>query len=480
MVGFRNPGDIRGVGLDGQVRATRATVQAGLALLDSVSAEIRREAMLIPAVTATIDPAEAPALRSHPLVDYVEPGTTGGHAFSPDSMWAAETIQAHLAWDSTTGTGVSIAIIDSGVEANHPGLNLVHVHDCMGTHGSDENGHGTEVAGFAAAVANGIGMSGAAHGVDLRSYRVTKGGGHSNEDLECGIGAAVADGVDVVNLSRGTRDGTVHSGVRDAIVVGVANGVMFVASAGNEGSSTVAFPANMSRVIGVVGLDQNLEVHPTGPKGSEVEFSAPGWSDIMLTTCLKATGNDDYCLASGKRPGSDTGHPDCPPNCPDLGDVSASSYAAPLVSAAAALLKAHNPGWTPDDIRNRLRATAQDLGTPGRNDEYGYGMVQALDALSFTVPPPPQVSIDGPSAIEPEATCTWTAYASGGVEPLSYNWYVHGGSLVSTGVSHTGGEPGGNTGTDFNLFVVVTDLFGQTGQDEIIVDLDPNASPCLI
>lgn len=483
MIGFKNPTDIRGVGLDGQVHTTTSSRQSGLALLESVSAEIRRESVGIPAVVAVIDPQDAPALRAHPLVDYVEPGGTGGQAFAPDSMWAAEAIQAHLAWDSTTGSGVSLAILDTGVDGSHPGLNPTHNHDCIGTHGSDEDGHGSEVAGIAAAVADGVGMSGAAYGVELRSYRVMTGAGYDSVDLECGLGNALLDGVDVVNMSLGDSTGTAHPGVRDQILSGSANGVTFVAAAGNDDHPIVSFPANMAQVIAVVGLDDNLEVHPTGPQGSGVEFAAPGWADLILTTCLTMHGNDAYCLGPGNGPTNGEGNecdedpedPEGDPKCPNVGANAGSSYAAPLVSAAVALLKAHNPGWSSEDVRNRLRVTAMDLGTPGKNDQYGYGMVQALDALSFTLPPAPQVTISGPTTIDPHATCTWTAHATDGVEPLSYNWYVHSSSHVSTGPSHTGGEPGGNTGSDFNLFVVVTDMFGREAQDEIIIDLDPNA-----
>ena len=495
MIGFKNPTDVRGVGLDGQVHATHATRRAGIDLLESISAEIRREFSLIPAVAATIDPTDAPGLRAHPLVDYVEPGGTGGRVFAagsmltPDSLWAAEAIQAPLAWDSTTGSGVKLAILDSGVELSHSGLNPMHTHDCVGTHGADESGHGTEVAGLAAAIANGVGMSGAAHGVELRSYRVMTGAEYYNADLVCGILAAVSDGVDVVNMSLGAASGTAHPGVRDAILAGSANGVTFVAAAGNDGNSTISFPANMYQVIAVVGLDDNLEVHPTGPQGSGIELAAPGWRDLILTTCLTIHQNDDYCLGPGNRPGGGGGggdhcdeSPEDPGNdqCADIGDEAGSSYAAPLVSAAVALLKAHNPGWTSDDVRNRLRTTALDLGSPGKNNQYGYGMVQVFDALTYTLPPPPQVTISGPLTIDAQDTCTWTAHATDGAPPLTYRWYVHSASLVSTGVSHTGGEPGGNTGSDFNLFVVVTDFFGRDTQDEIIVDLDPSAPPCFI
>jgi subtilisin family serine protease len=385
-------------------------------------------------------------------------------------MWAAEAIQAPLAWDSATGAGVSVAVLDTGIGTDHPYLEPeMPVHDCLGSNGVDTHGHGTAVSGLIAATLSGGEMTGASYGVTLRSYRLGVTDVEPDE-IPCGIQAAIDDGVDIVNMSFGGD--TVMADVADAIAVGHAEGLLFVGAGGNPpDDEKILFPANLPQVIAVLGVDQQNE-RPWGtPTSPWVELVAPGIPGEILSTCLSPAGA----------------------NCkPDTGIVGggqgvcercrggSSSLAAPLVAAAAALLKSYEPGWDNDEIRARLRATAMDLGTPGPNFEFGYGLVQAYDALTFDLPSPPSVEITGPDAIDPLDTCTWTAAVTDGLPPFSYDWFVHSSSPVGTGPSYTGGEPGGNTGNDFNLFVVVTDHVGRVSEDEIIVELDGSAPPCLI
>ncbi|TVP57443.1 MAG: hypothetical protein EA351_05955, partial [Gemmatimonadales bacterium] len=132
-IGFKNHGAEAGVDIRGRVLTSGQSVQDGRAMLATRDVEIVRESRLIPAVSAVIDPSDVGFLQSHPLIDYVEPVPTDyelhGRAdwMVSDSMWAAEAIQAPSAWDSTTGTGVTIGVVDSGIDLNHNHLSPLSV-----------------------------------------------------------------------------------------------------------------------------------------------------------------------------------------------------------------------------------------------------------------------------------------------------------------------------------------------------------------
>ena len=342
-----------------------------------------------------------------------------------------------------------------------------------------------------AAEANGTGMTGAAYGAGIRVYRAYETAIDSFGLVECGIEEATADGVDIINISLG-RAGGVHTDVADAISTAYSEGILIVASAGGHADS-LAFPASMWNVVAVGGVDKSLKIVDGSPVAPQIDVVAPGVAadpvtgpDSILTTCLTVS-NDDYCAA----PGDDAdgngrgggGICTTEPSDPDVENCEngpSTSIAAALVSSVAALIKSQDPSLSPYAIRNRLRASAYPLGGSSPNDSYGYGVVQALDALELDMPPEPQITISGPTSIQPEATCTWTAQITDGLSSYSHpTWYVHSYSQVGTGHEYTGGEPAGNTGTDFNLFFEVTDHVGRTGNEEIIVELDEGAPPCL-
>lgn len=119
--------------------------------------------------------------------------------------------------------------------------------------------------------------------------------------------------------------------------------------------------------------------------------------------------------------------------------MNGTSFSAPHVAAAAALLKAYNPSWSNVDIRWRLGAGATDLGPSGRDAQFGYGLLNIAGAIA-AVPPPPgitAVSVTGPFRVDGCTAGTWTANTTGGVPPITYQWTVEGTSQ--------------NTGTDNRL-----------------------------
>ncbi len=104
--------------------------------------------------------------------------------------------------------------------------------------------------------------------------------------------------------------------------------------------------------------------------------------------------------------------------------VSATSYAAPHVAAAAALLRSYNSSWSAPEIRRRLWVGAHDLGSTGYDIYFGHGRLDIAGALSAAAPSVPSISIDGPTDVKPSASCVWFASVSGGAAPLTYEWGV--------------------------------------------------------
>jgi len=185
-----------------------------------------------------------------------------------------------------------------------------------------------------------------------------------------------------------------------------AAGNLLVAAAGNDlhnNDPPVIYPARYADVIAVSGTLENdefahwitcpAELRPPGQGGSrfgpQVELSAPFWAKSMWT-------NGRYEVDCG------------------------TSMAAPVVSGAAALVWTKNPGWTNEQVRAQLQATARDLGAPGRDPYFGYGRVDAGAAVEI---PAPSVVMSGPGWITASGNYQWSAEAFGGIGNYSYEWY---------------------------------------------------------
>ena len=268
-------------------------------------------------------------------------------------QWPLDQTSFESTWPTTDGTGVVVAVVDTGVRGDHedlagvvlPGLDLVDGSDGR----IDPNGHGTHVAGvIAAATQNGRGVSGAAPGVRILPVRVlaADGSGQSS-DVAAGIVWAVDHGARVVNLSLG---GTAPSdGMRDAITYANANGVLVVAAGGNggAGANEPTYPAAYDAAIAVAAVDANRARAPFSSTGSYIDVAAPGVG--VVSTYNSAV--NVYASSSG------------------------TSMAAPYASAAAALVIAANPQQSADHARALLEQGADDLGAAGWDPAYGYGLV---------------------------------------------------------------------------------------------------------
>jgi type VII secretion-associated serine protease mycosin len=277
-------------------------------------------------------------------------------------QWGLTKLQAEQDWARTTGAGVTVAVVDTGVQAGHPdlagsvltGVDLVNA---GGDGSDDENGHGTHVAGIIAAVAgNGIGGAGLAPNVKILPVRVLDADGSGyDSDIATGMTQAVDKGAKVINLSLGGSEES--TALSAAIQYALGKGVVVVAAAGNERQSgnAVSYPAADAGVIGVAATDSSDKDASFSNTGSYVDVAAPGVS--IISTYKGST----YKSLSG------------------------TSMATPFVAAAAALLKAAAPNLTPDAVTSVLERTATDLGTAGRDNATGYGLINPYSALCTLV-----------------------------------------------------------------------------------------------
>ncbi|WP_189335326.1 S8 family peptidase [Actinoplanes ianthinogenes] len=285
-------------------------------------------------------------------------------------QWDLTRMNVPTAWQRSTGTGVTVAVIDTGVDASHPDLagQVLTGYDATtdqdgGT--TDPQGHGTHVAGTVAALAgNGIGVAGVAPDVKILPVRVldAKGVGYDSDTAQ-GIVWAADHGADVINMSLGGTDRS--SAVSSAVAYARSKGVVVVAAAGNErqkGSPT-SYPGADPGVIAVAATDSADQVASYSNAGDYVDVAAPG-SSIISTypTGLAAAG---YATMNG------------------------TSMASPHVAAVAALLLAAKPGLTPDEVESALEGSAVDLGAAGKDNDFGYGRVDAAAALDKVVPVTP-------------------------------------------------------------------------------------------
>ncbi|OHB74699.1 MAG: hypothetical protein A2Z25_19010 [Planctomycetes bacterium RBG_16_55_9] len=258
------------------------------------------------------------------------------------------------------GAGVKIGIIDSGIDYGHPEFSgrFAGGYDFVNNDEDpfDDYGHGTWVAGIIGAADDGAGVVGVAPESSLYAYKVFDSSGNGSlDDIIAALDRAILDGIDVVNMSFASV-GDPGPDLLDACNRALAAGIVLVAAAGNFGTfdltaDNVGFPAVYESVIAVSGTTDTDSRALGSSTGPDVELAAPGFQ--IQTT-------DKFGLYTF---------------------VDGTSMAAPHVAGTAALLI--EAGWT--NVRERLIATAYDLGDPGRDPVFGYGLV---DAAAAVIPAP--------------------------------------------------------------------------------------------
>ncbi|NCN42319.1 S8 family serine peptidase [bacterium] len=277
--------------------------------------------------------------------------------------WGIDKIDAELVWPSgNTADPVKLAIIDTGIDVKHPDLtaNLKGGVSTVGytTSYNDDNGHGTHVAGIVGAVDNEIGVIGAGPAIDLYAVKVLdrRGSGYLSDVIE-GLDWAIAHGMQVVNMSLGTSADVLS--FREAVQRVNSAGIVQVAAAGNSGGSVI-YPAAYPEVIAVSATDNTDTIASWSSRGPEVDLAAPG---VSIYSTYKG---QTYKTLSG------------------------TSMAAPHVAGAAALVLNSAIGaydlngngvWDPIEVQNKLQDKAVDLGSHGFDNLYGWGLVNAFNAV---------------------------------------------------------------------------------------------------
>lgn len=273
-----------------------------------------------------------------------------------DRQWHHAVVRSDEAWNWNLAAGQIVAILDTGVDAAHPDLAGVVLEgwDFWDGDGdpADVHGHGTEVAGVAAAVTdNGEGVAGMGWGAAILPVRVAgPDGWASSWTIAQGLDYAAAQGARVANLSFGALAGssTVLAAARSAVEAGT----VVVASAGNCGC-TESWPES-PWLLSVAATTSGDGVASFSTRGAFVDLAAPGQG--MVTTAL----------GGGYR------------------SVSGTSFSAPLVSGLVALVLSNAPTLTPAQVEERLVRSAVDLGAAGWDPAFGHGRVDAATGVGLS------------------------------------------------------------------------------------------------
>ncbi|MEJ7633740.1 S8 family serine peptidase [Aeromicrobium sp.] len=286
------------------------------------------------------------------------------------SQWALNRFRAESVWQTSTGRGVLVAVVDTGVSASHPDLSgrVLRGRDFVGasSSGKDYNGHGTHVAGVIAAIANnGRGIAGLARSSRILPVRVLNSAGSGDSaGVARGIVWAVDNGAKVINLSLSSN--RADSAGRAAVAYAVSKNVVVVAAAGNDGcglfGSPRAYPAAYDGVLGVGAIASNGSTASYSSCGTWVDVVAPG-SGIVSTMLA--------------RPHSSLG---CRPNYCVL---SGTSMASPHAAATAALeIARRGSRYNQATVRSLIRSTADDVGAAGYDTRTGTGVINPRRLLA--------------------------------------------------------------------------------------------------
>ena len=380
-------------------------------------------------------PADVVAeLAADPAVAWAEPvyvtslpGTVAAVPVSDPlniQQYSLDRMRVRDAWALGTGGSSIVAVLDTGIQFDHPDLQGIVAYNAgeMGSgkesNGRDDDGngkiddwrgwnfvadtndptednvHGTWVSGIIGATHdNGIGVAGISWRNKVLPVKIMDANGSGDTaDLAAGIDYAVKRGAKVINMSIAGFPFTQL--VQDAIDRAWASGAVLVAAAGNYRSSSPTFPADFAHVVGVTATQADDELTNWSNYGSWVELAAPG-AAVTTTNCNRCNGWGDYTAISG------------------------TSFAAPNVAGVMALVRGRYPTLSPQAVVDRLEATADDLGYRGRDDRYGFGRVNALRALGGSATPVTQSQGD---ALEPNNVLSRAAAIPVGVttRPNSY------------------------------------------------------------
>ena len=410
-----------------------------------------------------------------------------------DDQWNLDAV-GWRSRDPGSADGVVVAIIDSGVDDDHPDLapriwrNAVELAGLLGVDDDlngyiddvvgwdftdapglpgdgdfldpdadpdDESGHGTHVAGIVAAVSdNGIGISGVAPGASIMvlraGFNIGSTGYLQDDDIAAAIVYAADNGAQVINLSLG--DPRYSPLLADAVRYATDLDVVVVAAAGNESSSSVYYPARLDETIGVAAAGRNGLPAAFSNRGSSIDLIAPG------VAVLSAQPGGGY------------------------GNLSGTSMASPHVAAAAALVRARHPEYSRLQVLGLLVATAVDVGTPGWDETTGHGLLQlpapsaiATLAIAFRSPPTDRpvrgafvdLEIDYEASVPADYHIDWGP----GRSPQSWNKLDTGSVAPGAGVLATQWPTQSLAPALYTLRVQLVDSNAGTHEDRVLLNL---------
>lgn len=319
--------------------------------------EIEYNFSMIPAISTQLTDEQIQYIKELPqIIDIIEEAP-----IKIDSVqevdWGQSLIGIPKVHESNIyGTGVKVAVLDSGIDSTHPDLFVVGGYNFIDdtVNYLDDNGHGTHIAGIIAASDNDYGVLGVSPKAKLYSLKVMDENGEgSTIDLAEAIDWSIKNNMDILNMSFGytQKDYIIESLLDEAY----EQGLIMVSATGNQGISSVAYPAKHSSVIAVGAINEDKKIATFSNRGAEIEVTAPGVE--ILSTYL----NHTYALLDG------------------------TSMSTAYVSGYLSLLKEAYPNKSNVELRKLLIKNVLDFGATGRDSVYGYGVIQSF--LTETPPP---------------------------------------------------------------------------------------------
>jgi len=347
--------DVRALGFEVGSRAPAI----GVFEVRGVTTPVRLNAL---SALSSVAAARRPALLEQFEVTPNDPGY-------PD-QWALGAVGAPTAWQTRTGSQLTLAVVDDGIDGTRPdfagrvlaGRDIVFDVALSPGANSDRGGHGTAVAGVAAAAGNnGTELAGIDWSARILPIRVTDGAGCiTDASVAAAITYAADRGASVINVSMGTT--APNPVLADAVRYAFTRGTLIVASAGNDiAANQPVYPAAYPEVVSVGATTSTGDVATYSNQNGTIDVVAPGGdgSASVPGDVLVLSERDELAPAAG------------------------TSFSSPHVAGAALLYRAVWPGATPGAVAQVLRRSATDLGPSGRDDGYGYGQLDIAALLQI-------------------------------------------------------------------------------------------------